>query len=104
MSEGNSVVVTDDVAAEAKPVEVTPKAPKKLEDIDRLRIENLYLQVQNLGLQTERMQADLIKATQMRQEAQSKMAHLQKELSEKYDIDLSKVKILPDGTILPSGN
>jgi hypothetical protein len=104
MGEGNSIAATDDVAVETKAVDVASKGPKKLEDIDRLRIENLYLQVQNLGLQAQQMQADLLKATQMRQEAQGKMALLQRELSEKYDIDLSKVKILPDGTILPSGN
>lgn len=72
---------------------------KKLTTEERLEISNVYLQIQNLHLQAERMQADLIRAVQLRQELQAKMALMQDALGAKYSVDMTKVQIAPDGTI-----
>lgn len=73
--------------------------PKKLTEEERLKIENCYLQIENLRLQSERMQADLIKAVQMRQELQKNMLQMQTDLGAKYQVDMTRVQISPDGTI-----
>jgi ABC-type phosphate transport system auxiliary subunit len=77
--------------------------PKKLTAEERLQIENIYLKVENMRLQTERLQSDVVQAVQLRQQYQGEMAALQTRLAEKYGVDMTKVKILPDGTILPQG-
>lgn len=91
-------------AADTAPTEVKlSDVPKKLTAEERLMIENLFLKVENMRLQTERLQADAIQAVTMRQQYQNEMAALQRALAEKYGVDMTKVKILPDGTILPQG-
>ena len=99
MSEANGVAQT----FEDTPVPAV-EAPKRLEDVDRLKIENLYLKVENYRLQGERLQQDIVTCVQMRQKAQQEMQALQQELSKKYDCDFMKAKILPDGTIVPAAN
>ena len=83
-------------------VQVAPNesvAVKKLTTEERFHIENLFLKVQNLMLQQQQMQSDLQKSVQMRQGYQDEMSALKKQLSEKYGVDMTKVKIHPDGTI-----
>jgi hypothetical protein len=67
-----------------------------------LGIENLSLKVQNLGLQQQRMQAELIKANEVRQKMQSDLEAQQKALSAKYGVDLlaRTTQITPDGVII----
>lgn len=74
--------------------------PKKLTPEERLQVENLYLKVENLVLQQQRMQEDVQRSVKMRLEFQQQMTDLQNQLAEKYGCDMSKVKILPDGTIV----
>lgn len=83
--------------------EPTATEKKKLTTEERLQIENIYLKVENMRLQTERLQADVVQAVQLRQQYQGEMSALQTRLAEKYGVDMTKVKILPDGTILPQG-
>jgi hypothetical protein len=82
--------------------ELHAQEPKKLTNEERLEIENVYLQVENLRLQGERMQADLVRSVQMRQALQARMLELQTMLGVKYKVDMTKVQINPDGTILPA--
>ena len=101
----NGAAVNPDVSAEAVPEAVpipAPTGPKKLTVEERLEIENIYLKVENLVLQSERLRADIQKSVEMRTEQQNKMRELQARLSTKYGCDMTKVKILPDGTILES--
>lgn len=76
-----------------------PVLPKKLTLEERLEIENCFLKVQNIAMQTEKMYADIQRAVTMRQEEQNRMLALQARLGEKYQVDMSKAKIAPDGTI-----
>lgn len=99
MSESNGVAEVAEVLEAAPQV---PAGPKKLEDNDRLKIENLFLKVENYRLQGERLQQDIVTCVQMRQKAQAEMHALQQELSAKYGCDFMKAKILPDGTIVPA--
>lgn len=80
--------------------EPAPVAPSKLTREEYLEIESLSLKVQNVALQHEKLQADVIKAVQMRQDLQKELATMLKRFSEKYGVDLTKVQILPDGTIV----
>ena len=82
--------------------ELHPQEPKKLTNEERLEIENIYLQVENLRMQGERMQADLVRSVQMRQALQARMLEMQTALGVKYQVDMTKVQINPDGTILPA--
>lgn len=105
----NAVTMSESVETENVPLrpveevlrEQEPAQPKKLSRQDKLEIENLYLKVENLKLQQERMTQELLQANVMRQGIQQEMATLQAELSAKYGVDMSQVKILPDGTVLP---
>ena len=85
------------------PLHAVKDETKKLTVEERLEIENVYLQIQNLHLQGQQMQADLIRSVQMRQELQKKMTDMQAKLGAKYDVDMTKVQIAADGTILPPG-
>lgn len=81
-------------------VEETAPKKKKLTNEERLEIENIFLKVQNLVLQTKQLQQDVQTSVQMRLTEQQKMKELQERLGKKYGIaDMTKVKIHPDGTI-----
>ncbi len=80
-----------------------PTPAPRLSAEERLKIENLHLKVQNLLLQQQQMQADIQKSVEMRLGFQQEMADLQKELGDRYGVDMTKVRILPDGTILTQG-
>lgn len=85
-----------EVAAEPEPV---PAPPKKISREDFLEIESLSLKVQNMALQHKQLQDDVIKAVQMRKDMQQELSDMVTRLSAKYGVDLTKVQILPDGTI-----
>lgn len=86
------------VASEAH----APDAPtvKKLTAEERYEIENCFLKVQNLALQTQKLHDDVQKAVQMRMEEQNRMVGIQARLGAKYNVDMTTVKIAPDGTII----
>jgi hypothetical protein len=75
--------------------------PKRLTDEERLRIENCLLRCENLKLQQERLRSDLIRSASLLQDVQNEIRGLQRQLSEKYGVDIATVQILADGTLVP---
>lgn len=73
--------------------------PKKLTAEEVMKIENSYLKIENLKLQTERMQSDIAKAVEIRQKLQAELLAFRDSLSAKYGVSLENVSIAPDGTI-----
>ncbi len=109
MSDSNGLVAEALRAMDQLPIEEPKDAPapppqvaavKKLTPEERLQIENCYLKVQNLHLQTEKLREDVIKAASMRMEEQRRMEALKSMLGAKYQVDMDKVQIHPDGTII----
>lgn len=81
---------------------ITP-ANQKLEDGEVLKIENMYLKLQNMQLQVQnldRTKADLI--DQMRAQ-QKELEEYRASLSQKYNADISRTNVTPDGHILRPG-
>lgn len=67
-----------------------------------LEIENLSLKTQNMALQEQRLQQDLIKSNQMRQELQRELDDKRITLSAKYGCDMlaKTTQITADGVII----
>jgi len=78
-----------------------PIAPpgQKLEEAERLAIENSYLKMQNMQLQMQNIdQAKQQLITDMRAE-QAKMEAFRAKLSEKYNVDISRTTVDAEGNI-----
>lgn len=90
-------------SAHAEPAlvaEATAPIEKKITNEERLEIEVLIMKVQNMVLQQQAMQRDIIESVKQRQAYQGELEQIQKKLSAKYNIDMAKVEIRPDGTIV----
>lgn len=88
-----------------------PAIVGKLTPEEYLKIENLSLKVQNIGLQQQRMQAELIKANELRQALQKELEEMHRQLSAKYNVNILNSKttqiteegVIIDLTRLPTG-
>ncbi len=102
-----------ELADDAGPQEVAPtpsvppvvssnKEPKtlKLEEEDRLRVANEHLLVENCNLQIRLLENDLAAAKKARADHWGKLLTLRSELSVKYGLDFTKLKVREDGTIV----
>jgi hypothetical protein len=75
-------------------------AKKKLSREDRLEIEVLAVKIQNMALQQQQMQRDIVESVRQRQAFQTELVAMQAKLGEKYGVDMTTVKIEPDGTLI----
>lgn len=94
----------DGGAAEFHPIPPkipSPLRPEKVSKEDHLAVENIYLKIENIRLQSELMRAQLTEAAERMAGLQKEMTQKQEELSKRYNVDMSRVRILPDGTIVP---
>jgi hypothetical protein len=88
--------------AEKNEAPSTPPPEPRLTREEQLTLENLYLKVENLKLQRERIIADYAKSGQMLQQLQREAEAYAVELKKKYGDDLPGAVIRPDGTVGPS--
>lgn len=72
----------------------------QLSEVDRLRLENLSVKIQNLDLQIKQLKDDVIKATQMRIDFVKQHEAIRTEFQKTYGIDINTVSFLPDGTVI----
>ena len=74
----------------------------KLTEVEMLQIENLTVKVQNMALQEQRLQADLMKANELRRDLQTKLLGFTTALGSKYGVNISAptTEITADGTVI----
>ena len=83
-----------------EPPAATPNP--KLTREEQLTLENLYLKVENLKLQRERLAQDYAKSGSLLQELQREAEACVVDLKKKYGVDLETSVIRPDGTLGPA--
>lgn len=74
--------------------------PIKLDQLDRLEIENSILKINNLALQRSMLQKDFERANKEIGDLQGQLEQLKSRIEEKYGIDMKKDKIEADGTVV----
>lgn len=75
--------------------------PKKLDELEMMKLQVHFLKVQNLKLQGDKLQEDLIRCNTLIREEQEKLKAFREQLNTKYNIDLDKFTIQNDGTMTP---
>lgn len=78
---------------------ITPPG-KQLDEAERLRIENIYLKLQNCQLQVQNLDNAKSMVVQNMKELQGEMEKVRAELSLKYGTDISRTTVKADGTIV----
>lgn len=79
-----------------------PSGPVTIETGDRLRAENLQLKLMNLALREKNIQAELAVLRKEQSRLQTEYLQMQKDLEEKYGIDLNTSMVnSDDGTVRP---
>lgn len=76
---------------------------KKISEEDKLHIENLQLKLQNCALQEERLARELNSCHETTVKIQKDIIELRNKLGEKYGVDFTKTRILPDGRLIEPG-
>lgn len=66
---------------------------------DRLRAENLTLKLENVQARMQSIQSEIQRLLESRNTIVGDMNKLKDEFIQKYGIDLTKVAIMPDGTV-----
>jgi hypothetical protein len=66
---------------------------------DRLKAENLQLRLETIQYKLQGFQAELQRVLETRNAVVTDMQALQQEFLQKYNIDLTKVAIMPDGSV-----
>lgn len=89
------------VAMPAAPEPPTAAAPTKLEEADRLGVENIYLRLTNLKLQIDLLDSQKKEAGMQMLRLQDEMRKKQVELSAKYGMSIEPTTVNPDGTLKP---
>lgn len=78
-----------------------PAPPSKLDEADRLAVENIYLKLQNLKLQIDLLDSQKKDAGMQMLKLQDDMRKKQAELSVKYGMSIEQTTVMPDGTLKP---
>jgi hypothetical protein len=71
----------------------------KLEETERLRMENLFLKTVNQRLQLKNLELEKLHVVSSLQEIEAELEKLRQELSRKYGVAINRESLLPDGTI-----
>lgn len=66
---------------------------------DRLRAENLQLRLENIQGKLKSIQNEIQHTLEGRDNVLKDMNKLREEFQSKYNVDLAKVAIMPDGTV-----
>ena len=94
-----NVAVAPPVAEKLLAPAITPPG-KQLEEAERLKIENLYLKLQNCQLQVQNLDNSKALMILQMKELQAEMEKTRAELSAKYGTDISRTTVKADGTIV----
>jgi len=76
-----------------------PEAPKKLSDVEIMKMENFFLKIQNLKLQSDKLQEDYKRCGQMISDHQKQLSDYRDEVSARLGVDLAKCRIDADGSV-----
>ena len=74
--------------------------PDRVDDLDRLRLENAVLLRDNLGFQEERLLVELERVRQRKAEAMQKAVAVSREIGERYHMTPGRDRIEDDGRIV----
>lgn len=74
-------------------------AEQKLDEADRLRIENIYLKLMHLQSQVQILDLQKASVAGQMKELQAQMEKERQALSVKYGLDINPTTVKPDGTI-----
>ena len=79
-----------------------PVAPpgQKIDEADRLAIENIFLRMQNSQLQLQNLEHKKNEVVMGMKELQTMMEAKREELSKKYGVVIGPKSLAPDGTII----
>ena len=99
VEEKKNVAVAPPVAEKLLAPAITPPG-KQLEEAERLKIENLYLKLQNCQLQVQNLDNSKALMILQMKELQAEMEKTRAELSAKYGTDISRTTVKADGTIV----
>ncbi len=81
---------------------------RKMSREDMLRVENIYLKIENGKVQEELLRRSFAESMQKlmgdRKRLQEEMTTLKEEFTVKYEINLGVDQIRADGTIVPAGS
>jgi hypothetical protein len=78
-----------------------PAPATKLDEADRLAVENIYLKLQNLKLSIDLLDVQKKDAGMQMLKLQDDMRKKQAELSAKYGMPIEAATVSPDGTLRP---
>lgn len=98
------VPVTNPTIIEVAPA-VTPPG-KRLEEAERLKIENMFLRMQNMQLQLQNLDTAKQQLITDMRGVQTDMENYRAELSKKYGVDIGRTTVDTQGNIripVPSG-
>lgn len=100
MSDEQVEAIAMPVEHTAEPAIVPQKLPTKLEEVDRLAIENIFLKMQVAQGQVEKCDQTKAQVVATMQQLQAEMQTKKTELAAKYGVDIGRTNILADGTIV----
>jgi len=96
---------TPEVPTEPGPAKGEPESVRlskiKVDEADLLRVENVFLKAQNLESQIRMLDAQKLQLIEQLKGLQKDMLEKKKALGEKYNIDMDKVDIDPEGNVKP---
>jgi hypothetical protein len=91
-------------AAPSPPPVAQPEPPRKLDEVDIMKLENAFLKVDNLRKAKALAEKEIQNVDIQLSQVQQGLIALRDAMSQKYGIDLTKARINTDGTILPNAN
>lgn len=80
----------------------TKEAPVAIEEVDRLKMENIELRLRNLSLQHDQLQHDIGMCRAQMTKAVQEQEILREQMQAKYKVDFSKFQVRAgDGVLVP---